>query len=71
MISIWKTLKEELAQRQQLEVKPVIIDRQSDDVRIIREFKGLISEQREEIERLSVLIPRETKLEVNPSRVSF
>ena len=63
MISIWKTLKEELAQRQQLEVKPVIIDRQSDDVRIIREFKGLISEQREEIERLSVLIPRETKLE--------
>lgn len=58
-------LQEQLAQtrRRQLEVKPVIIDRQADDARKIREFKALIREQREEIERLSVLIPRETESE--------
>ena len=57
-------LQEQFAQtRRQLEVKPVIIDRQADDARKIREFKALIREQWEEIERLSALIPRETEPE--------
>jgi len=65
-------LQEQLAQtRRQLEVKPVIIDRQADDARKIREFKALIREQREEIERLSALIPRETEPEGSAEEIGM
>ena len=54
-------LQDELAQaKKQLETKPMVIDRQADDARK-KEFKGLIRELRDEIERLSGLVPQETK----------
>ncbi|KLU62285.1 hypothetical protein CEB3_c13290 [Peptococcaceae bacterium CEB3] len=57
-------LREELAQaKRQLEAEPTVIDRQADDARKIREFKGLINELRTEIERLSALIPNEEEPE--------
>ncbi|QNB45446.1 DUF2325 domain-containing protein [Thermanaerosceptrum fracticalcis] len=55
-------LQEELAQtKRELARKPVVVDRQAEDARKIKEFKGLIRELREEIERLRNKLPQEEK----------